>query len=215
MSRDAYLISSGIVGVLAFASVVGWLLKRRLAPDRPHSAIDNLNSRVKAWWAMTAVIGLALLAGRAGVVLLFAFASFAALREYATLVPTRRSDHWVLLVSFFVVLPFQYFLVWMQWYGFYSIFIPVYGFLVLPMIAVLREDVRNFMQRTATIQWGLMLCVFCISHMPALLNLDIPGYADRNGFLLVFLIIIVQGSDVLQYVWGKLLGRMPVAPRVS
>jgi phosphatidate cytidylyltransferase len=212
MSRDAYLVAGFIVAVLSLASVAGWLLKLKYGA---RAAIDNLNSRIKAWWAMTAVIGLALLGGRAGVIVLFAFASFAALREYATLVPTRRSDHWVLLVGFFVVLPFQYFLVWMQWYGLYSIFIPVYGFLVLPMIAVLREDTRNFMQRTATIQWGLMLCVFCISHIPALLNLDIPGFEDRNAFLLVFLILIVQLSDVLQYVWGKLLGRVPIAPRVS
>jgi len=215
MPRDATLVAGFIIAVLSFASVAGWLLKLKYAAQRPRPAIDNLNSRIKAWWMMTAVIGLALLAGRAGVVVLFAFASFAALREYATIVPTRRSDHWVLLVSFFVVLPFQYFLVWMQWYGFYSIFIPVYGFLVLPMIAVLREDTRNFMQRTATIQWGLMLCVFCISHIPALLNLEIPGFGGRNAFLLVFLILIVQLSDVLQYVWGKLLGKMPVAPRVS
>lgn len=215
MSHDTVLIAAGILAILSVASAVGWVLKRWVAHKRAHSAIDNLNSRVKAWWFMTAVIGLALLAGRGGVILLFAFASFAALREYATLVPTRRADHWVLLMSFFVVLPFQYFLIWIEWYGFYSIFIPVYVFLVLPMLAVLREDVRNFMQRVASIQWGLMLCVFCISHIPALLNLPIPGYTGRNAFLLVFLILVVQGSDVLQYVWGKLLGRKPVAPQVS
>ena len=208
-------LSVAIFGVLTLASAVGWALKLRLAPERPHAVVDNLNARIKAWWVMVVVIGLALLAGKGAVILLFAFASFAALREYATLVPTRRADHWVLVVCFFVCIPVQYLLVWYEWYGFYSVFVPVYAFLALPAIAVLRGDVRNFMLRIATLQWGLMITVYCISHVPALLTLDIPFYEGRNAFLLVFLILVVQSSDVLQYVWGKLFGRTPVAPEVS
>jgi len=210
-----FLLAAGVIGVLALASAVGWVLKTTLAAGGPHAAIDNLNARVKAWWLMVAVIGLALLAGRTGVIVLFAFASFVALREYTSIAPTRRSDHWALLLCFFVAIPFQYLLVWIEWYGFYSIFIPVYCFLVLPMVAVLRGEVRDFMRRAATLQWGLMICVYCISHVPALLTLDIPGYEGRNAFLLVFLILIVQSSDVLQYVWGKLFGKTKIAPEVS
>jgi phosphatidate cytidylyltransferase len=210
-----FLLAAGVIGVLALASAVGWVLKATLAAGGPHAAIDNLNARVKAWWLMVAVIGLALLAGRTGVIVLFAFASFVALREYTSIAPTRRSDHWALLLCFFVAIPFQYLLVWIEWYGFYSIFIPVYCFLVLPMVAVLRGEVRDFMRRAATLQWGLMICVYCISHVPALLTLDIPGYEGRNAFLLVFLILIVQSSDVLQYVWGKLFGKTRIAPEVS
>jgi phosphatidate cytidylyltransferase len=208
-------LAGGIIGVLSFASLVGWILKARLAAGAAHGVIDNLNARVRAWWLMVAVLSLALLGGKTGVIVLFAFASFVALREYATIAPTRRGDHVGLLLAFFVVIPFQYFLVWMDWYGLYSIFIPVYGFLVLPTIPALRGDVPNFMQRAAGLQWGLMICVFCISHVPALLSLHIPGYEGRNAFLLVFLILIVQSSDVLQYVWGKLFGRTKIAPQVS
>ena len=211
----SFVLAAGVLGVLLLASAVGRILKLKFAPDGPHAVIDNLNARVKAWWLMTAVIGLALLAGKAGVIVLFAFASFVALREYTSIAPTRRGDHLVLLLGFFVVIPFQYFLIWMEWYGMYSIFIPVYAFLVLPMVAALRGEVRDFMQRSATVQWGLMICVFCISHVPALLTLDIPGYRGRNAFLLVFLILVVQSSDVLQYVWGKLLGKTRIAPEVS
>jgi phosphatidate cytidylyltransferase len=121
----------------------------------------------------------------------------------------------MLLLCFFVFIPFQYLLIWVEWYGLYSILIPVYAFLALPVLAAVRGDMRNFMQRIATIQWGLMLAVYCISHVPALLVIDIPGYAGRNAFLLVFLILVVQSSDVLQYVWGKLLGRIKIAPQVS
>lgn len=211
----SFLLTAGVLGVLVFASAVGAILKRRLAPGRPHAAIDNLNARVRSWWLMVAVIGLALLAGKAGVIALFAFASFTALREYTTVAPTRRGDHLAVLLSFFVAVPFQYLLVWMEWYGFYTIFIPVYCFLVLPTLSAMRGEVRDFMQRAAILQWGLMICVYCLSHVPALLTLGIPGYEGRNAFLLVFLILVVQSSDVLQYVWGKLLGKTKIAPEVS
>jgi len=210
-----FLLAAGVIGVLALASAVGRVLKMTVASGGPHAAIDNLNARVKAWWLMVVVIGLALLAGKTGVIVLFAFASFVALREYTSIAPTRRGDHWALLLCFFVAIPFQYLLIWIEWYGFYSIFIPVYCFLVLPVLSVMRGEVRAFMQRAATLQWGLMICVYCISHVPALLTLDIPGYEGRNAFLLVFLILIVQSSDVLQYVWGKLFGKTKIAPEVS
>ena len=208
-------LASAVFGVLLAASAVGFVLKHKAAGDGPHLVIDNLNARIKAWWVMVALIGLALSAGRTAIILLFAFISFVAMREYFTIAPTRRGDHWALVLSFFIALPFQYFLIWIEWYGIYSIFIPVYAFLMLPVVAALSGDARDFLQRSATIQWGLMITVFCISHVPALLTLDVPGYEGRNAFLLVFLILVVQSNDVLQYVWGKLLGRRKVAPALS
>src|SRR5262245_43718244 len=83
----------GVAGVLILASAIGALLKWRFAPDRPHSVIDNLNSRVNAWWVMVAVIGLAFLFGKAGVIVLFYLISFYALREFLSLAYTRRGDH--------------------------------------------------------------------------------------------------------------------------
>ena len=206
----------GGVGVtLVIASVVAFALKHRLAHGQPHAVIDNLNARIKAWWVMVLVIGLAFVFGRAGVMLLFFFASFAALREFITLTYTRRADHEALATSFYLILPMQYFLVWIEWYGLYAIFIPVYAFLLLPILAVLAGDTTRFLERTAKVQWGLMICVFCLSHVPALLTLDIPGYEGRNAFLIVYLVLVVQLSDVFQYVWGKLFGKRKVAPHVS
>ena len=154
-------------------------------------------------------------AGKGGVIVLFGLLSFFALREYITLCYTRRGDHLVLLLAFFVALPVQYALVWIEWYGLYAIFIPVYAFLILPIFAALGADTTRFLERAAKVQWGLMICVFCLSHVPALMTLNIPGYQGHNLLLIAFLVIVVQGSDVLQYVWGKLLGRHKVAPALS
>jgi phosphatidate cytidylyltransferase len=214
-AQHTLALFGGIVGILLVASVIGFVLDRRTAAAGPNAVIENLNSRIKSWWVMVIAIGIAFAFGKAGVIALFAFASFTALREFVTLLATRRGDHMALAVSFFVFLPVQYYLIWIEWYGLYSIFIPVYAFLLLPIIAALRGDTTDFMARVAEVQWALMICVFCISHVPALLTLHIPGYEGRQLLLIAFLVLVVQASDVLQYVWGKLAGRHKIAPRLS
>jgi len=129
--------------------------------------------------------------------------------------PTSRADHRTLFWVFFVFVPFQYYLVATQWYGLFAVFIPVYAFLFVPVRSVLAGDTSNFLARTAKIQWGLMVAVYCISHAPALLMLQIPGYAGENTKLLLCLLVVVQLSDVLQYTFGKTLGRRRIAPQVS
>jgi phosphatidate cytidylyltransferase len=213
MPRESWMLFAGVIAVLAAASVIGAVLQARTA--EPDPSIENLNARIKAWWVMVLLIALAFLFGKGGVILLFAFASFAALREFMTLTPTRRGDHWALAAAFFIGLPLQYYLIYIDWYGLYTVFIPVYGFLLLPIIAALRGDTTRFLERIAFVQWGLMICVFCVSHVPALLTLEIPGFAGRNLLLIAFLVLVVQGSDVLQYVFGKLFGRHKVAPDLS
>jgi phosphatidate cytidylyltransferase len=205
----------GVFAMLLVASLVGFVLERRYAAKAPNPTIENLNSRIKAWWVMVVAIGISFAFGKLGVIVLFAIASLAALREFVTLTTTRRGDHLALVAAFFVVLPLQYYLIWIEWYGLYSIFIPVYAFLLLPIITALRGDTSRFMTRVAEVQWGLMISVFCISHVPALLTLTIPGYEGRNLLLIAFLVLVVQSSDVLQYVWGKLCGRHPIAPQLS
>jgi phosphatidate cytidylyltransferase len=214
-NSDLIHLVLGIFAVLGIASVIGYVLQQRLSPNGSNTAVENLNARIKAWWVMVILIGIAFMAGRLGVILLFAFCSFAALREFITLTNTRRADHWALAAAFFVALPVQYYLLWAEQYGIYSIFIPVYAFLFMPIIAVLRGDTERFLIRIAEVQWALMICVFCASHVPALLTLTIPGYEGRNILLIAFLVIVVQLSDVLQYAWGKLFGRHKIAPRLS
>ena len=199
-SHDLIAVFGGIFGLLAVFSLIGAGLKYRVARGEPHGVIDNLNARIKAWWAMIA---------------LFALVSFQCLREYVSLAPTRKGDHRALIWSFYVFLPLQYYLIAAGWYGLFSILIPVYAFLLLPISASLGADTARFLERSAKIQWGLMICVYCLSHVPALLTLEIPDYAGRNLLLVVFLLLTVQSSDVFQYIWGKLLGRHALSKQIS
>ncbi len=201
--------------VLIIASAIGLVLKASVARGQPHGGIDNLNARIKAWWVMVLVSGCAFLCGRAGVILLFAFVSFAALHEFMSVTCARDHDHAALETGYLIVLALQYLLVYLGWYGAYSIFVPVCAFLILPIVITAAGATPGLLKHLAKMQWGLVICVYCISHVPALLTLDIPGYEGRDLLLIVFLLLVAQSSDVLQYVWGKLCGRHKVAPAVS
>lgn len=210
--KTIYLMA-GVVGLLVVSSLVGWFLARK--KGSADKTVANLNARIKAWWMMVAVFGVALLTGGIGSLVLFGLMSFLAFREFITLTPTHPADHRALFWSFFVVTPLQYYFIGIDWLGMFTIFIPVYAFLLIPTRNAIAGDCVNFLERTAKIQWGLMICVYCVSYAPALLTLKIPGYEGQNGRLLFFFVLIVQISDVFQYVWGKLFGRTKVAPLVS
>jgi phosphatidate cytidylyltransferase len=209
------VLMAGILGILLLSSGIAWWLQRRGGSDASREVVANLRARVRSWWVMVAIFAVAFLLGKAATLVLFAFASFFALREFITLTPTRRGDHKPLFMAFFILIPVQYVLIGMDQYGTFAVFIPVYAFLLLPAFAALDDDPENFLARAAKVQWALMITVFCISHAPALMLLDIPGYEGQNALLVFYLVLVVQVSDVMQYVFGKLFGRRKIAPRVS
>ncbi|RUQ39076.1 MAG: phosphatidate cytidylyltransferase [Candidatus Competibacteraceae bacterium] len=210
-----FWLIGGIAAILLVASIAGWLLGLRVKTENGRAVIGNLNARIQAWWIMTAVFVVAFLLGKTATIILFAFISFSALREFLTLTPTRASDYRAMSLAFFVLVPVQYYLIHIEWYGLFSMFIPVYGFLLLPSLSALTQDAENFLERSAKIQWGIMVTIYCISHVPALLLLDIPGYTGQNALLLLYMLLVVQMSDVLQYVFGKIFGKTKIAPVVS
>jgi phosphatidate cytidylyltransferase len=213
--KQTFWLVGGVLALLLLSSLIGWWLPLRVTSDSGKATVQNFNARTRAWWTMVAVFGLAMATGGIGSVVLFALTSFLALREFITLTPTRRGDHRSLFWVFFVILPLQYYLIAIKWYGLFSVMIPVYAFLLIPIRAAMAGDCENFLERTAKVQWGLMVCVYCVSYVPALLSLDIPGYEGQNGKLMFYFVLVAQISDVLQYVWGKTLGRHKIAPTVS
>lgn len=195
------LVASGIVAGLKLA-----------APSRDWR---ELSARTNAWWGMAAVFFGALWLGKLAALVLFGLLSFWALKEFVTLLHTRPADHKALFFAFLSV-PGQYYWVHLGWYGMFALFIPVYMFLLLPVLLVLAEETKGFVASVSQLQWGLMAFVFGLSHLAYLLRLEpaTPG-AFQGGALLVFLVFLVEMSDVLQYVWGKLLGRHKILPSVS
>ena len=215
MDSQSLWLFGGLLGLLSVASGVGFMLAQREWPEKQRGVIENLNARIYAWWIMAAVLGGALALGKGATVLLFALMSFVGLREFITLTPTRAGDHRALFWAFFIILPLHYATLYAEWYGLFVVLIPVYAFLFIPMRNAMAGDTDHFLERTAKVQWGLMVSVYFTSYAPALLLLDIPGFAHQQVKLVFFLIFVVQISDVLQYCWGKLCGKRALAPRVS
>ncbi len=212
---EIWQLFGGLIITLIIASSIGYGLKFKVGFSTPHAVIDNLNARINAWWVMILIIFAAAVLGFYGVIGLFFVISFMALREFLSLLYIRRGDHLALAACFYVILPIQYILVAIDWFSMFTIFIPVYGFLFLPILSALLGDTAHFLDRSTKVQWALMISVFCISHIPAILTLDIEGFEDKKLLLMIFLILVVQSSDVLQYVWGKLFGKHKIAPKLS
>lgn len=210
-SQETLTLLGGVLAALIFASLISAFLRRRGS----NPTLDNLQQRTRTWWALSAIFALAALLGSGFSTFLFGLISFLALREFMTLTPTKLGDHRALFWTFFIFAPAQYYLVWTGNYGMFSILIPVYAFLFIPARIALSGDTERFLERAAKIQWGLMVCVYCVSHAPALLTLQIPGFEGKNTSLLLFFVIVTQINDVLQYTWGKMIGKRPIAPLVS
>jgi phosphatidate cytidylyltransferase len=215
--HDAKLVwlYGGVLFLLLISTLIGNILRSRHRTDASRTTIDNLNARIRAWWKMSAIFAVAVVSGRVGSLILFAIISFLAMREYMTLVPTRRGDHRTLFWSFFVIMPLQYYLVGIQWYVLFAIMIPVLACIFIPPSIAIAGDTEHFLERASKIQFGIMVCVYSLSHAPALLLLMIPGFEGHDARLLLYLVVVDQMSDVLQYVWGKLIGKHKIAWRVS
>ncbi len=188
---------AGVLGLLALSSLIGVVLKAVIRKPEAQGTISNLNARIGAWWIMSAIFALTLVIGPIGSLVLFGLMSLLALREYVTLLPTRRADHRTLFWAFFIFTPLQYFLIGIQWYGMFAILIPVFAFLFVPARLAIAGDTEAFLERASTIQW-----------------VQIPGYG-RPAKLMLYLVLVDQLSDVLQYGWGKMLGQHKIAPVVS
>ncbi len=206
LTPGARMVMAGILGVLVIASAVTWRLQRH----GPAEKYLELSQRVKSWWVMVGVFTVAIAIDQRLSIAFFAFVSFLALKEFFSLIPTRRADRRVLFWAYLSI-PLQYYWVYRGWYGMFIVFIPVWMLMVISARMVLIGETRDFLRAVGTIQWGLLLMVFSISHQAYLLVLQPHG----GPALVLYLVVLTQLNDVAQYIWGKTLGRHKVVPTVS
>jgi phosphatidate cytidylyltransferase len=211
-----------VFGLLVIASVTAFLLSfRRSKGDAPdaawHSELRDFRTLLATSWFMVVVFWLAWATGETMATILFALIAFFALREFITLSPTRRGDHRSLVLAFFIVLPMQFWLVGTRHFDLFTVFIPVYVFLALPAVSAISGDPQRYLERNAKLQWGIMVCVYGMSHVPALLLLEFPGrnYAGKQAFLVFFLVFVVQSCMLVQHLLTRRLKRPPSLPAVS
>jgi phosphatidate cytidylyltransferase len=209
-----------VFGILFLVSIVVFVLSlRERGPahvsDADQREFRNLQGLLKISWLMVVVFWIGWASGERVATVLFGLVSFFVLREFITLSPTRRGDHRSLVLAFFIVLPIQYWLVASARFDLFTVFIPVYVFLAIPVVSALADDPHRFLERNAKLQWGIMVCVYGMSHVPALLLLNFKGYTGKNAFLVFFLVFSVQTCMIVQHLVARRWRRRPVAPNVS
>jgi phosphatidate cytidylyltransferase len=203
--------TAGIYAVLILATVIVWLLRRKGPADK----YQELADRTRSWWWMIGAFTLAVLLNRTVAIVFLGLISYLALKEYLSLIPTRRIDRGVLLFAYLAI-PIQYYWAATDWYGMFIVFIPVWLFLFFPALMALRGESEGFLRAVGTLSWGLMITVFTLSHMAMLLvSGDAVNPIAGGVGLLFFLVVLAQFNDVAQYIWGKLTGRHKVTPKVS
>jgi phosphatidate cytidylyltransferase len=214
-----------VLALLSAATIVGQYLKKH--PERGRglnpALIRSFNSRIIAYWLLLSMTAAAFLGWFVLTFTIFGFLSFWALREFITLTPTGLGDHRALFWVFFAFTPLQYVLVAMNKYELFNVLIPVYAFLFIMARVAIAGDFKRYLERTAKIQTGLLICVYSLSYAPALLNLNLKvttssGEVEEwksTAGLLFYFIVMVQLSDLLQFAWDKLMGKRVIAPTIS
>lgn len=209
MQHATYMTLFLILALVVATAIA--LFKKYKYPERDY---QELILRTQSWWWIIGLVLAALYMGQMATTIFFAFISFLALKEFYSIAPLRVVDRRLVFWAYLAI-PVQYYFAYIQWYGMFIIFIPVYMFLFLPMRATLIGDTKGYIKANATIQWSLMLAVFTLSHTAYLVNLG--RFHEQSGFigLVLFLLFITQSNDVSQYVFGKQFGKHKIIPKVS
>jgi phosphatidate cytidylyltransferase len=215
VSEQIALLFVALFGVLLAATAALAVANVRSDAAAARERTEAWGRELRALWLGAVVFWIAWISGPVGASVVFGVLSFLALREFITLVHTRRGDHRSLLLAFFVVLPLQYLLAGLRAFDLFTVFVPVYVFLALPVASALAGDPQRFLERNAKIQWAIMVCVFGLSHAPALLLLDLPGFAGRGAFLLFFLVMTTAAAQLAQDAASRLLRRRPLARHID
>jgi phosphatidate cytidylyltransferase len=214
----------GVLLLLAVATVMIRALRARNDSGLNTAILETFRMRVHAWWVLCSILAATFVINQTAMVVLWGLGGFWALREFITLTPTRPGDHRTLFIVFFIITPLQFLLVGLKNYPLYSIVIPVYAFLIIPGLIAVAGDYKRFLERTAKIEAGLLICVYCLSYAPALLTLQLEQIQpDRpptlafgaNERLLFFFVLMVQLSDALQYAWAQIPSRHVIAPSIN
>lgn len=208
---DLLLVVLLIFGLLLFATLLFFVVGK----IKPNANLTELKARTKSWWIMATIfIGATIINTNISYIAL-GMLSFMAFRELYSVLGFRASDRRAIFWAF-IAIPIQYYLAYIGWYGAFIIFIPIVMFLFLPLRLVLKGDTVGIIKSMSSLQWILMLTVFGVSHMAYLLSLpETKGFASGGRGLLLFLVFLTEINDVMQFTWGKLLGKHKIIPKVS
>jgi len=210
LTDEVLYVLIGIVAVLIISTFITKIMKQK----NNTSGLKEVEMRIRSWWVMFIIFTFALLIHSTISLIFMALLCFLALKEYFSLIPFNRSHRLVLFWAYMTI-PIQFLLIYLGWYVMFIVFIPVYMFLLIPIQAIIVGETKNFLRSIATVQWGVMLMVFGLSHLAFLLVLPGQEESIAGAGLVLFLVVLTQANDVAQFLWGKMLGKKKIVPKVS
>jgi len=198
-----------VLGIILFTLVLETGLVYKKYPTQ------ELKDRINSWWIIIAFFVIGAMLHKTMAMFFFAFLSYLALKEYFTLIPSRQTDRRVMFYAYMSIIA-QYYFAGIEWYGMFIIWIPVLMFLLLPFRQVLTGETKGFLENTSRVQWGLMMFVFGLSHLAYMITLEpINGNVVGGTELVLYLVLLTELNDILQYLWGKSIGKRKIIPKVS
>lgn len=210
LTDEVLYVLIGIVAVLIISTIITKILKQK----NNSASLREVELRIRSWWVMFIIFTFALVIHSTISLIFMALLCFLALKEYFSLIPFNRAHRLVLFWAYMTI-PIQFLLIYLGWYGMFIVFIPVYMFLLIPIQAIIVGETKNFLRSIATVQWGVMLMVFGLSHLAFLLVLPGRENSIAGAGLVLFLVVLTQANDVAQFIWGKMLGKKKILPKVS
>lgn len=214
--NSLYLIAS----LLGLSYIFKWIFER-IALSKPNTCIATSYTEFSKRFQVV-ILGLIFLlliniAGGYLALILSLILSFICFREFVSTIELKGSDYWPLLFTFYIAIPLQYFLVALHVSFLFLIFLPVYAFLLGPMLATLGNDNDRFLERAAKYHWAQLICVYCISYLPAigLIPLIENKHSATGLTSLIHLALMIWVSDLSQFVLNGLIGKKPLAPQIA
>ena len=226
LNQRALILVAIVLVALTCLVLVGQYIRRQPEANIDQAIVRNFNKRVNSWLTIFVLLVVSVLLQNIVIpVVLFGLVSFWALREFITMTPTRSGDHRTLFWVILGFTPLQYVLVGLNQYELFTVMIPVYASLFIPARIAFTSDHKRFLERAAKIQFGLLICVYALSHTPALLYLNLNTWdpslkkqvhwEGSTAGLLFFFIMIVQFSDMVHFVWDRMFGKHVIAPTIN
>lgn len=210
ISEELFYTLAVVYIFLILCSIVFWGVSRK----KKSELILDLIIKINSWWKIA--IGVTVVTVMPSIVgtIVIAYVSFVALREMFSIIRLRETDRLVLVVAYLAI-PVQYYLAYNHYYDQFLYFIPLVMFIVILVLLVMSGDTKNIIRSMAIIPMMLILTVYMLSHIVLLFHIDVPGFYNGAGCLIIFLIIITAFNDVFQYTWGKFLGKRKILPNIS
>jgi len=201
LSRTILTVTASILGGFGVLVAVWSLIAKFRGKDA-----KTIWTRYLAWFLIAPPLVIPLVWGRVPFLFVTFALSLLCFREYANAVGLWK-DQRTMNICYLGILCIY----WPIYFFKYGIFqaMPVYVVALILTIPMHRNEYENMIQKTCLATLGVLYFGWFFSHLAYLRNLT-------HGMAYVFfLIVLVEANDACAYLWGSLLGKNKLIPRLS